>query len=56
MTIDEIYAIAPNDLGWRQLPNGKSIMIGKWCEIGAGSDLGDYANRERRDLRRAGSD
>lgn len=34
MTAKEIYAIEPNPLGWRHLPNGNYIKLGHHVTLG----------------------
>lgn len=41
MTHEEIYAIAPDEPGWRRMPNGNRVRLGPNCEIHATVQLGD---------------
>ncbi len=41
MTTTELYAIPPDEYGWRRLPNGTSIKLGTGVTIGSQVTLGD---------------
>ena len=43
MTDEEIYAIKPDEDGWRVLPNGYKVKIGDSVSIGNGANIGDGA-------------
>ena len=43
MTDEEIYAIKPDEDGWRVLPNGYKVKIGDSVSIGDGANIGDGA-------------
>ena len=47
MKIEEIYAIKPNDKGWRVLPNGDGVTLGNGVTLGDGVRLGDGVNYDK---------
>ena len=40
MTTQEIYAITPNQSGWRKLPSGVVVKLGYGVKLGNGVKLG----------------
>jgi acyl-[acyl carrier protein]--UDP-N-acetylglucosamine O-acyltransferase len=41
MTTQEIYAIKPDENGWRVLPNGNYVKLGNYVTLGDGVTLGN---------------
>ena len=41
MTTEEIYAIKPDEFGWRTLPTGNEVALGHGVTLGYGVKLGD---------------
>jgi UDP-3-O-[3-hydroxymyristoyl] glucosamine N-acyltransferase len=42
MTTQEIYAIQPDDFGWRKLPTGNFVHLGNDVHLGTGVILGNW--------------
>ena len=42
MTAQEIYAITPDERGWRKLPSGVFVKLGDGVKLGNGVTLGNY--------------
>ena|SRR3990167_1374514 len=50
VTTAEVYAIQPDEYGWRHLPDGRRIRVGadvtvvNWARVGEGARVGNWAS------------